>query len=341
MVRRRLQFISLDNVLRAIATHTDLPDWVRLVTPDGSRLVTSDDPDSLRNPCEEAVRYSKAASLLHHHLEMTNDPSHPRWLDYRGRRTGFPRPRDVAREDGIAFLVEEAEWYWKWEEFDKNFRIRKMEVDASSQIPSLNGGGLSRVSLGNRWHNLGLTAADYARECPQRPINITQYFQLVEDLVFDLADIVAFLDCRGIPHPLAPVEHPGADPTPNPSDAPIDEQSESIGADVRVQSTDTGILLAEPSAKASWGNRTATTGRKSLIEKAILRAQALAGQRGDDVDAVFSQLVTLASECPPEFHPLSGYKNGQVMYWDNGHERPYKKTALAAFLRRKRDARSG
>ncbi|CAB3778282.1 hypothetical protein [Pararobbsia alpina] len=212
MVHRHTQFVSLDRVLCEIADHTNLPDRVRLVTPDGMRQVTPDDLGALRDPCEKAARYSKAASLLNRDLQMTSAPLRPQWLDYRGG-TGYPLPTGAAREDGMEFLREQAKWYWQWEEFDKSFHVRRMA--AEPEIPSLNGGGLRMISLGNRWRTQGLTAADYARECPQQPVNTPRYLHLVVDVGFDLTDMVAFLDRVGIPR--GPLSAPPSESVVEPS----------------------------------------------------------------------------------------------------------------------------
>ncbi|KAE8760850.1 hypothetical protein FSO04_06390 [Paraburkholderia madseniana] len=329
-----MKFISLDRVLCAIASHTELPDWVRLATPDGGRLVTPDDPDSLRNPCENAVRYSGAASLLHCCLDNTDDPLHPRWLDYR-RGTGYPLRSDAAREDGITFLFEEAKWYWQWEEFDKNFHIRRIEVDAPSQVPSLNGGGLRMISSGGRWRNLGPTTADYARECPQQPVNNTRYSQLVEEIGFDFADIVAFLDSSGISHSLTSVEHPDSDRATDPN---ATRPAQPISAQTEGQLRDATISPVAPSVQENLVHKTARRGRRSEIEKAILHAQDLAGPDRYDVGAVYTQLAKLASDCPKDFYPLCGVENGQVVYLKEGRPTPHPFTrhALGEFLARRR-----
>lgn len=328
-----MSFISLGDVLWAIAARVEVPE--RAV------LAEQADPAGLQRGSYEAdARYSNAASLLHHHLERASDPLSPQWLDYRCD-TGRPLPRDTAREEGMAFLFEQAKWYWQWLKFRDKRHMRKME--AGCQVPNVNG-GLRMINTGGRWASPP-TADDYTRGCPQQPRSTARYSRLIEEIVFEFAEIVAFLDRRSIPHALAPVGHGGVYST-DLGDTPLDEPLKSIGADVPVQSPDAGVSHAVPSAESRSRNRTAPRGKVCPIEKAILRAQDLAGLDGHDANAVYAQLVKLASDCPVDLFPLCGFKNGQLLYVKEGHStpQPYTKRAVTAFVNspaRKRDVRRG
>jgi hypothetical protein len=324
-----MRFVSLNDVLWAIAEHVE--------HVQRAALGEQGDPAWLSRSYEADARYSDAASLLHQQLEVTNDPSSPRWLDYRPN-TGRAVPCDTARKEGIAVLREQATWYWQWVQFRDKLHIRKME--AGCQVPSLNRGD-RMIHAGGRWASPP-SDDDYTRGCPPQPRSTSRYFQLVEQIGFEFADIVAFLDRRSILHTLASDGHGGVDSTVNPGDSALDEQRSELTdapADVPVQLPDAGVRRTE-SAKASSGNRTARAGKVCQIENAILHAQDLAGSNRYDARAVYVELIKLARKCPGDFHPLHGYEAGQVVYMKAGRPTPYPYTeaALRQFLRRRLEA---
>jgi hypothetical protein len=107
--------------------------------------------------------------------------------------------------------------------------------------------------------------------------------------------------------------------------------------DIRPVVPDAGQpVIAVSKVSADRKNVTAPKGRRSLIEKAILRAIELSAPNADDVNVVFDKLIELALEYPEKFRPLIGYKNGQVLYGKGGKEMTYSKNVLREFLKRRR-----
>lgn len=170
----RTTFVSLSTVLQAI----------------GSEFVISDEDlaprwaiESWRRGVNERyIRTSRAAALLDHLFSVAKRESSPRWFDYR-EGTGYPRLADSTRVgEGQAFLLEEGKWYWEWKTFQQNFHAHV-------------------VNTAGRWHKPP-TDEDYAKECPARPIESTQNAALVEELSFDLGEIIDFLNHAGTLHSL-------------------------------------------------------------------------------------------------------------------------------------------
>lgn len=295
-------FATLDVVLRGIGARVDVPE--------SARIADLDDPVWMQNINEFYFRYSKAAGLFDHHLVTSNTERLPRWFDIRDG-TGYPRPNAAAQEEGISFMVEQARWYPGWLKFNREFRARSM-------------------SAGGRWGGPP-TEADYARECPPLPSSSEQFSKRIHEIGFDVADIIAFLDRSEVPHALRLDEEPEKMPR-------VGDGGKLQDSNVRVPPSATGDGPPSVGSTSSGtpGNRTATRGRRCPIEKAIHQARLLAAPAGDDVEAVFEQLIKLARECPKDFPPLSRYENGQVLYGHVGYELQYTRRALAAFLGRRK-----
>lgn len=307
----KMLFVSLDDVLRAIGACTEVPDWAKLAEQDDSAL--------LQKINETNFRYSDAAARLDHHLMTTDRALLPRWFDTKDA-TGYPRPSDAARDDGMAFLLEQGKWYPQWLKFNKEFRQRS--------LPTI-----------GRWASPPPTVRDYSRECPLSPASSEQYANRVREIVFEVVDIIAFLDRSYISHGLTQPQCEQALSASETNDERGDIRSDgpvSAGSGDPALSGDT-VPLAEPRANMHREGRiTSKSGRKARIDKAIRRAIELAGSNGDEVEAVFDQLIRLATECPEKFPPLMGYENGQVLYGDDGRRRAYTRQALAELLKRRR-----
>ncbi|WP_367189837.1 hypothetical protein [Burkholderia sp. Ed8] len=302
-------FVTLDNVLRAIGARVVVPDWASLAPQDANPW--------LENINESYYRYSDAASLLDYHLMSTDSTSQPRWLDIRDG-TGYPRPNDAARDDGMAFLLEQGQWYRRWLNFNKEFYLRN--------VPSV-----------GRWARLPATAGDYARDCPQMPAASEKYERRIHEIVFDVEDIESFLDRSHIPHVLT---QPQSQQVLSISVRPDEHYDVRTDSTVEVHHGDlpTSDAAQIVGVQSSVRHRHKTTpkGRRAYLEKAIGCAIELAAPNGDDAEAVFDQLVKIASERPDEFRPLIGYMNGQVIFGVGGREREYTKKALAELLARRR-----
>ncbi|WP_155640828.1 hypothetical protein [Burkholderia pseudomultivorans] len=302
-------FVTLHNVLRAIGARVVVPDWASLAQQDAKPW--------LENINESNYRYSDAAGLLDYHLMSRDSSLQPRWLDIRDG-TGYPRPSDVARDDGMAFLLEQGQWYRRWLNFNKEFHLRS--------VPST-----------GRWASLPPTAEDYARDCPQMPMSSEKYEKRIHEIVFEIEDIIDFLDRSHIPHVLT---HPQSQQVLSISATPEDHSDVRTDSTVEVHHSDLptndAAQIVGLQSNVRHGHKTASRGRKAHIEKAILCAIELAAPNGDDTQAVFDQLVKIASERPDEFPPLIGYMNGQVIFGVGGRRLEYKKKALAEFLARRR-----
>lgn len=299
-----MQFVTLNVVLGAIGARVELSQ--------SARIADLDDQVWTQNINEGYFRYSKAAALFDHHLVNADSERLPRWLDTIDG-TGYARPSDAARIDGMKFLLEQAAWYPRWLKFHREFRARCW-------------------SVGGRWGG-PQTEADYMRDCPPNPAFSEQFSKRVQEVGFDLSAIIAFLDLSALPHALSLPDAPPAQSMPG-----AVSQPQESDADTLPSATDHGALPVTAKSSGTWGNSMASRGRKALIGKAILHARSLAGDARENVDAVFIQLIKIASEYPDKFPPLSRYKDGQILYWTAGSERPYSKKALAAFLRRRKSA---
>lgn len=262
----------------------------------------------MQNIHESYYRYSKAAGLLDHHLVTAQSERLPRWFD-TSDGTGYPRPSDAARDDGKALMVEQARWYPGWVKFNREFRARS-------------------TTFSSRWGGPP-TEADYGRDCPSPPVSTERFARRVHEIGFDASAIIAFLDRLAVPHALK---------LPEASEAPKDSETppQTPGGDEPLPAIEDGLASDGAKSLGTWGNSTASRGRKSKIYKAIEHARMVAGDRCDDTDAVMDMLIKIASEYPERFPPLSAYRNGQVLYWHNGKERPYTTRALAAYLARRK-----
>lgn len=297
-------FASLDVVLRAVGARVDVLPSARLSELDG--------PAWMQNLSESHYRYSKAAGLLDHLLITEPGESVPRWFDMRDG-TGYPRPSDVAREDGIAFMVEQAQWYPRWLTFNREFRARS-------------------TTISSRWGGPP-TEVDYARECPPQPSSSERFAKRVCEIGFDGAAIIAFLDRLAVPHTL---RLPGA-PEPAPAgDVEGSPRNPDVNAPLPV--VQDGMTSVSTPSHNRPGNRTASRGRRSSIDKALQQALSLAGPEGDDADVVFALLHKIASKNADCF-PNLRYENGEVWYRVKETERRYTRKALAEYLRRRKKQR--
>ncbi|WP_186079133.1 hypothetical protein [Burkholderia gladioli] len=299
-VNPKMLFVSLDIVLRALGARVEISPSAGLPDPD--------EPAWMQKISESYYRYSKAAGLLDHHLVTEESERLPRWFD-TSDGTGFPRPSDAARDDGMALMLEQARWYPRWLKFNREFRVRST---ASS----------------SRWGGPP-TEADYARDCPYPPVSTERFARRVHEIGFDASAIIAFLDRLAVPHTLTLPEASEAVKEP-------ETQLRNPGADEPLPAIEDGPASDAAKSPGTWGNSTASPGRKSAIHKAIEHARTLAGDARDDTDAVRAKLITIASGYPERFPPLSGYRNGEVLYWYKGKEWIYTRRALAAYLGRRK-----
>ncbi|WP_186210096.1 hypothetical protein [Burkholderia gladioli] len=297
-VNPKMLFVSLDVVLCAVSARVE-------ISP-SEGLPDLDEPAWMQKISESYYRYSKAAGLLDHHLVTEEGERLPRWFD-TSDGTGFPRPSDAARDDGMALMLEQARWYPRWLKFNREFRARS-------------------TTFSGRWGPP--TEADYGRDCPYPPVSTERFARRVHEIGFDASAIVAFLDRLAVPHTLTLPEASEAVKEP-------ETQLRNPGAESLPAIEDSRASDGEKSSGA-WGNSTASPGRKSSIHRAIAHARFLAGEARDDTDTVRAMLITIASEYPDRFPPLIGYKNGEVLYWRNGKEWPYTRRALAAYLKRQK-----
>ncbi|WP_175916093.1 hypothetical protein [Burkholderia sp. BCC1638] len=311
-----MQFVSLANVLWAIARFTDLPNGLKLAEPD--------DPAVLRNSLEEAARYSHAASLLDYHLANARDIVLPRWLDLR-ERTGYARPSDCAETEGRVFLLEEAKWIGRYIEYRKRVYMREMDV-------------------GGRWAP-PLTLADYAEGYPHEPALTAPYRDLVHAIGFDMADIVNFLDrsfiCHAFGQSVPEQRLLNSSACDSLSDVNSDQSAiasptiPSLGdAARRSVSPEHPLQEKRATSKVMAGPK----GRRAEIHDALVRAMELAGPDRFDVHVVHRKLIELATDLSKEFYPLAGCDNGRVMFYRNidGKSVEYTKEQLAGFVGRRR-----
>lgn len=294
-------FVSLDAVLQAIAACMTVPEWAKL---------DADEPAWLHSANASYSRYSAAASLLDHHLVTTQHAPMPRWLDTR-EGTGYPRPGDLARDDGMKFLLAQAKWYPQWLKFNREFRVRTLNAAVLGTTPT--------------------SVEDYLGNCPQKPDA-----SCISKIGFDAEDIAAFLDRAPIPHAL---ETRGPRETPSISSA--DAPSSGVPVEPAVHA---GLPLppgnehTEPAKKpvpSRHVHKTAKSGKRSLIDRALQHAYAAAGEQCHDVEIVFDQLIKLALEYPEKFRPLSRYENGQILFWRGGKETEYTRAALREYISRR------
>ncbi|MCM2481852.1 hypothetical protein ACVCIC_28890 [Burkholderia glumae] len=296
----KMLFVSLDVVLCAVGAGVEISPSAGLPDPG--------EPAWMQNIHESYYRYSKAAGLLDHHLVTEQSERLPRWFD-TSDGTGYPRPSDAARDDGMALMLEQARWYPRWLKFNREFRARS-------------------TTFSSRWGGPP-TEADYGRDCPYPPVSTERFARRVHEIGFDASAIIALLDHLAIPHTL---KLPEASEAVKESEARL----RNPGADEPLPVINEGLASEGANLPGMWGNSTAGRGRKSPIDKAIAHARILAGGARDDTDTVRAMLIKIASEYPERFPPMSAYRNGQVLYWHNGKERPYTTRALAAYLARRK-----
>lgn len=304
-------FVSLEIVLRAIAA--------RIIFRESSKL-NAEEPSWMQSHNESNYRFSEAAALLDQRLISNKSGSLPQWLDIRDG-TGYARPSDLARKDGIEFLLELAKWYPQWLKFNREFSMRKSSA-FSRWCPSPSG-------------------EDYLKDCPRMP-DVTS----VREIGFYLDDIAAFLDRLEVPHVLRGMGTEEVASTVATSDSKSQTAAEmTVHAGTQVVSSDENASSINSTMLRNTINRTGKRGRRSLIDKALQHAYISASEQRDDIevidirdatDVVYAQLIKLAVECPEEFCPLFGYENGQVKFWQEGKKMTYQKRSLGAYITRLR-----
>jgi hypothetical protein len=309
-VQGKMLFVTLDNVLWAIGARVEVRDSVKLADHEAGWM---------RNMNESFFRYSEAAALLDYHLVTRSNGPLPRWLDTQDG-TGYPRPSETARDDGMAFLLEQAQWYRSWQEYNRKFLMRSPNV------------------IG-RWGNAPPTSEEYAGDCPQLPASSEKYARRIHEIVFDAVDITAFLDRSGLPYVLAQSKPEQELAKPGGSDRRTTICAGDLDGSQRGLSS-SGVVR-EPETHAPRQQRVVSKGRKCPIEKAILEAMKLAGADDLSMPAVREKLTKLAVECPNDFPPLIGYKNGQIVFGQDGRERVYTSKALGAFLSSRKRSKIG
>ena len=305
-------FVPLGSVLSAVGS--------RFVIPDGAKLHQFESEPWKLQVSEQYARTSGAAAVLDHVLSTADEALSVRWFDYR-EGTGYPRSADSARvKEGVAFLLEEGRWYWRWKEFQRNFHAR-------------------RLSVGGRFH-IPASDEEYVRDCPRRPIESERFAMLIHELCFELDEIVAFLDKAGVSHSLVKRRSP-------------DETAGATGLDTRVRTllqydtandkggdqppSEVRIECNASEAVLQTGRRynEQAKGRQCAIKRELQEAQRRAAERGqspDEFEVVREILLNMAKE---KWGRLEDYNQDGFIYKDVARKRTYTYEALRKYFSRR------